>query len=130
MAKILASGRRFYRFKKTPYMPVEFSGAAYRLRAFSMVREVYSHNRIFTPGRRHSAATLDLLFEFTGLSGSIVGDLAPNPPTGPTADPGAVEQLDHRLAALSTIQCWRPIPRASPLNPSRKIDPFLVPAVA
>ena len=49
VAKILDQGRRFYRFKKTPYMPVEFSAAAYRL-GHSMVREVYSHNRIFTPG--------------------------------------------------------------------------------
>ena len=32
VAKILEQGRRFYRFKKTPYMPVEFSAAAYRTR--------------------------------------------------------------------------------------------------
>ncbi len=51
VAKILEQGRRFYRFKKIPYMPVEFSAAAYRL-GHSMVREVYSHNRIFTPGGR------------------------------------------------------------------------------
>ena len=30
--------RRFYRFKKTPYMPVEFSAAAYRP-GHSTVRE-------------------------------------------------------------------------------------------
>ena len=45
VAKILEQGRRFYRFKKTPYMPVEFSAAAYRL-GHSMVREVYSHNHV------------------------------------------------------------------------------------
>ena len=28
-------------------------------------------------------ATLDLLFQFTGLSGGIIGDLAPNPPPAP-----------------------------------------------
>ena len=63
-------------------MPVEFSAAAYRL-GHSMVREAYSHNRIFTPGGV-APATLQLLFRFTGLSGGIVGDLAPNPPTAPT----------------------------------------------
>ena len=31
VAKILHDGRKFYRFKKVPYMPVEFSAAAYRL---------------------------------------------------------------------------------------------------
>ncbi len=65
-----------------------------------MVREVYSHNRIFTPAAA-SPATLNLLFKFTGLSGGIIGDLAPNPPTGRTPIAGAVEQLDHRLAPLS-----------------------------
>ena len=87
VAKILEQGRRFYRFKKTPYMPVEFSGAAYRL-GHSMVREAYSHNRIFTFGQAAiPPGTLQLLFQFTGLSGGIVGDLAPNPPTAPTPIP-------------------------------------------
>ena len=48
-----------------------------------MVRESYSHNRIFTAGGL-APATLQLLFRFTGLSGGIVGDLAPNPSTAPT----------------------------------------------
>jgi hypothetical protein len=74
VAKILDHGREFYRFKRTPFMPVEFSAAAYRL-GHSMVREVYSHNRIFTQGGL-APATLALLFRFTGLSGGIVGDLA------------------------------------------------------
>ena len=34
------TGRKFYRFKKIPYMPVEFSAAAYRL-GHSMVRQRY-----------------------------------------------------------------------------------------
>ena len=54
-------------------MPVEFSVAAYRL-GHSMVREVYGHNRVFTPGGG-IPATLGLLFEFSGLSGGIVGNL-------------------------------------------------------
>lgn len=125
VAKILEQGRRFYRFKKTPFMPVEFSAAAYRL-GHSMVREVYSHNRIFTPGGT-APASLQLLFSFTGLSGGIIGDLAPNPPTAPTP-----------VSALPSnwIIDWRRFhevlgsnPAGVPLNPSRKLDPFVVPAL-
>ena len=115
VAKILDQGRRFYRFKKTPYMPVEFSAAAYRF-GHSMVRQIYSHNRMFTPGGV-VPASLDLLFRFTGLSGGIIGDLAPDPRTAATADSGAFQQLDHRLASLPrgtggqspqcTAQCCR-----------------------
>ena len=93
VARILHDGRKFYRFKKTPYMPVEFSAAAYRL-GHSMVRQTYSHNRVF------QKTGFDLLFGFSGLSGEIIGDLAPNPPTGAPAGSGAAEQLDHRLAPL------------------------------
>ena len=126
VARILHEGRRFYRFRKFPYIPVEFSGAAYRL-GHSMVREAYSHNRIFTPGGV-TPATLSLLFEFTGLSGGIVGDLAPNPPTSPTP-----------ISVLSSnwIIDWRRMydfspsvnPADVPLNSSRKLDPFIVPAL-
>ena len=125
VAKILEQGRRFYRFKKTPYIPVEFSAAAYRL-GHSMVREVYSHNRIFTPGGV-TPARLGLLFEFTGLSGGIVGDLAPDPPTAPTPIP---------VLSSNWIIDWRrfyevvvPNPNGVPLNASRKVDPFVVPAL-
>jgi hypothetical protein len=125
VAKILDHGRRFYRFKRTPYMPVEFSAAAYRL-GHSMVREVYSHNRIFTPGGV-TPATLPLLFRFTGLSGGIVGDLAPVPPTAPTPIP---------VLSSNWIIDWRrfhevasPNPDGVPLNAARKIDPFVIPAL-
>jgi heme peroxidase len=119
VAKILDQGRRFYRFKKFPYMPVEFSAAAYRF-GHSMVRERYSHNRIFSP------ATLKQLFDFTGLSGGIVGDLAPNPPTAPIPTP---------VLPSNWIIDWRrwydlsppANPAGVPVNLSRKIDPFLVP---
>ena len=124
VAKILEQGRRFYRFKKTPYMPVEFSAAAYRL-GHSMVREVYGHNRIFTPGPGGIPATLDLLFKFTGLSGGIIGDLAPNPLTPPLPLP---------VLSSNWIIDWRrfhEVLAANPadvrLNPSRKLDPFVVP---
>jgi hypothetical protein len=125
VARILEEGRRFYRFKTTPFMPVEFSAAAYRL-GHSMVRETYSHNRIFTAGGL-APATLQLLFRFTGLSGGIVGDLAPNPPTAPT--PISVLPSNwiidwRRFHEVADIN-----PANVPLNPSRKIDPFVVPTL-
>ena len=98
-------------------MPVEFSAAAYRL-GHSMVRQRYSHNRVF------QAADFSLLFGFTGLSGQILGDLAPNPPTGP---------LPVATLPSNWIIDWRrfyefktpPAPDFR-FNPARKIDPFLV----
>ena len=100
VAKILEQGRRFYRFKKTPYMPVEFSGAAYRL-GHSMVREAYSHNRIFTfgqapipPGDTPASVPVHRAF------GRHRGRSRAQPADGADSDPGAAEQLDHRLAPL------------------------------
>lgn len=123
--RVTERGRHFYRFKKTPFMPVEFSAAAYRF-GHSMVREVYSHNRIFTPGGL-APATLQLLFRFTGLSGGIVGELAPDPPTAPTP---------VRVLPSNWIVDWRrfhevalPNPPDVPLNLSRRLDPFVVPAL-
>ena len=88
-----------------------------------MVREVYSHNRVFTPPS--IPATLGLLFAFSGLSGGIVGDLAPDPLTGPTP---------IRLLPSNWIIDWRrfydfqkPLPSDVLFNSSRKIDPFIVP---
>lgn len=125
VARILHEGRKFYRFKTIPYMPVEFSAAAYRL-GHSMVREVYSHNRVFRPGGV-APATLDLLFKFSGKSGLIIGDLAPNPPTGP---------LPVRVLPSDWIIDWRRFydfrTPAQPLfefNPSRRLDPLIVPAL-
>jgi hypothetical protein len=89
-----------------------------------MVRETYTYNRVFTPGGV-APATLQLLFRFTGLSGGIVGDLAPNPPTGPTP----VKTLPSNW-----IIDWRRFHELLPANPAgvgfnhtRKIDPFVVP---
>jgi Animal haem peroxidase len=118
VARILEQGRRFYRFKKTPFMPVEFSAAAYRL-GHSMVREGYSHNHIFNP------ASLALLFRFTGLSGGIVGDLAPSPPTQPT--PVSVLPSNWIIDWRRFHEVLETNPPDVPLNSSRKIDPFVVP---
>jgi hypothetical protein len=88
---------------------------------------VYSHNHVFTPnGTPPIPASLQLLFDFSGLSGGIVGPaLAPNPLQGPTP-----------VASLPSnwIIDWRrfydfrtpPAPKFL-FNDSRKIDPFLVP---
>jgi hypothetical protein len=51
-----------------PTMPIEFSIAAFRL-GHSMIRGAYNWNKNFDAG----AGTLDLLFEFSGLSGSLGG---------------------------------------------------------
>jgi hypothetical protein len=51
-----------------PTMPIEFSVAAFRL-GHSMVRQAYDWNAVFGSGE----GTLDLLFEFSGLSGTLGG---------------------------------------------------------
>ena len=112
--KILHEGRKFYRFKKFPYMPVEFSGAAYRL-GHSQVRQRYNHNRIF------SDIGFDLLFGFTGLSGQIIGDLAPEPPTGP---------LPISRLPSNWIIDWRQFHEVDGTvlpQSTRKLDAFLAP---
>jgi hypothetical protein len=69
VAKIRHDGRKFYRFKSRPYMPMEFSVAAYRL-GHSMVREVYSHNRAFRPMPRAFARQA---FAYCSLSRAFQG---------------------------------------------------------
>jgi Animal haem peroxidase len=54
-----------------PTMPIEFSVAAFRL-GHSMVRPAYSWNKIFDDG----TGSLDLLFLFSGTSGTLVGEKA------------------------------------------------------
>lgn len=127
--EIKNQGRRFYRFKRRPYMPVEFAAAAYRL-GHSMVRENYSHNRIFRPGGT-ADATLGLLFFFTGKSGAIIGELAATasagdfPPLGPQAALPSNWVIDwRRFYDLTT-----PAGGDFALNATRRLDPFLVPAL-
>lgn len=128
--KIRQEGRKFYRFKTKPYMPVEFAAAAYRL-GHSMVRENYAHNRVFgpTPGAV-APGSLALLFHFSGKSGRILGDLAGVVPPKPQSPPN-VEKLPS-----DWIIDWRrffdfktpPAPNFL-FNPSRRLDPFVVPAL-
>ncbi|WP_342087718.1 peroxidase family protein [Dyadobacter sp. OTU695] len=66
---VLVNGRRFYNVNNgQPFIPVEFSVAAYRF-GHSMVREAYNYNRVFGFGPGSvTPATLGLLFQFSGLS--------------------------------------------------------------
>lgn len=134
--RIRQAGRQFYRFRTRPYMPVEFAAAAYRL-GHSMVREAYSHNRVFRGGNDPEViapGTLGLLFHFTGKSGGIVGDLVDDPNVGafPPPLPGP-----QRTLPSNWVADWRRLfdlgtPAGTPgfrLNPARRLDPFLVPAL-
>ncbi|MBD2338860.1 peroxidase [Calothrix sp. FACHB-156] len=107
---VLKKGRRFFVFRDQPFIPVEFSVAAYRL-GHSMIRAVYDYNRVFTPRPGGvTPATLELLFLFTAKSGQF-GDFADIP------------------IPSDWIIDWRrffEIDPAVPFNPSRKLDPFLV----
>jgi hypothetical protein len=128
VARILHEGRKFYRFQKVPYMPVEFSAAAYRL-GHSMVREAYSHNRVFTPGGL-APASLKLEFFFSGLSGRILGDLAATTPNIAGMPPNAETLPSDWIIDWSRFYQFDPPVLPTPLflfNHTRKIDPFLIP---
>lgn len=125
--RIKHEGRRFYRFRSRPYMPAEFAAAAYRL-GHSMVRENYSHNAVFRPGGL-ADGTLELMFNFTGKSGLIVGDLAPKPPPPSPLGP-------HRTLPSNWVIDWRrffdletPLEDNFTLNHARRLDPLIVPAL-
>ncbi|MGI2908207.1 peroxidase family protein [Tolypothrix sp. VBCCA 56010] len=108
---VLTKGRRFYKFKEEPFIPVEFSVAAYRL-GHSMVRAVYDYNRVFSnpPVPPRPAGTLELLFLFTAKSGKF-GDFANIPiPSDWIIDWRRFFQIDPNVQ----------------VGFSRKLDPFLV----
>ncbi|WP_179136716.1 peroxidase family protein [Candidatus Entotheonella palauensis] len=104
--EVLQGGRKFFIYDREPFIPVEFSGAAYRL-GHSMVRATNDYNRVFTPKSGGvTPATLELLFLFSGGSGSVV----PIP--------------------SDWIIDWRRFHEVdAPITPgkSRKLDPFVVP---
>ena len=112
---IRTNGRRFYKFDRDPFdgepfMPLEFSAAAYRL-GHSMIREQYNFNSVFSdplqvPGA-FFPATLQFLFQFSG-KGGLGG--SPTLPTNwvidwrrffPVDDPGLLNftrRIDTTLA--------------------------------
>jgi hypothetical protein len=125
--KIKQEGREFYRFNTTPYMPAEFAAGAYRL-GHSMVRETYSHNRLFRPGDGPSSkianGTLALLFRFTGKSGFIMGELAKSGLSIPTLPSNWV--IDWRRF----FELDLPTDDAGfSFNHSRRLDPSITPAL-
>jgi hypothetical protein len=119
--------RDFYRFEKfsafgQPYMPVEFSVAAYRL-GHSMVRQDYSHNRVFRPKNDpFPSATFDLLFLFTAKSGQIGVVPGPTPANQPTLPGDWI--IDWRRFLEFKMEN-----AADQLSPTltRNIDPYLAP---
>lgn len=114
--QVLQQGPRFYRPAKDPFIPLEFSVAAYRL-GHSMVRSAYDYNRVFTledisTDSKLATATLQLLFEFTAKSGT--------PGNGPDLNP---------TLPSNWIIDWRRFFEIDPnvkVGFSRKLDPFLV----
>jgi hypothetical protein len=128
--KIKQQGRRFYRFRSRPYMPAEFAAAAYRL-GHSMVRERYSHNRVFREGGV-APGTLGLLFNFTAKSGQIVGELVDQGAVAQPTGPGPLRDLPSNW-----VIDWRRFfdlgtPLNTPdftLNPTRRLDSKIVPAL-
>jgi hypothetical protein len=74
LADVLTNGRRFYDFDQAPFngmpfMPVEFSVAAYRM-GHSMVRNSYNFNRVFSNDRcALRPGSLFRMFAFTGPGG-------------------------------------------------------------
>jgi len=105
--RIRHEGRKYYRFKTTPYMPVEFSAAVYRL-GHSMVRESYRHNKHFDP------TGFGLLFLFTGKSGDIAGDL------------GGFPTLPSNWV-INWHNFHETKKNSKPVNASRKLDPLIAP---
>ena len=75
--RVLLGGNRHYQPEGEPFMPLEFSVAAFRF-GHSMIRAGYDHNRNFGRGASPTRpfATLDDLFQFTGNH---------NPPLGGSA---------------------------------------------
>jgi hypothetical protein len=74
---VLQNGRKFFipgdiKEKSHPCMPVEFSVAAYRL-GHSMIRNAYEWNRVFRTGGDGGEGTLELVFEFSAVSGDFFG---------------------------------------------------------
>ncbi len=108
---VLEHGSSVFRDAVDPFMPVEFSVAAYRL-GHSMVRGIYDFNRVFRPGGVFPA-TLELLFTFSGRS-SVRGSSEPSDDPVPIPSDWIID--------------WRRFFEIDPtVTPglSRKLNPFL-----
>jgi len=113
---VFTSGRKAFEVGATPTdvptMPIEFSVAAFRL-GHSMVRAAYNWNKVFDDG----FGTLDLLFEFSGLSGTLAG--GPRLPSNWIADFRRL--YDFGEAGRADLE----VPEAK-FNRAMRIDTFLV----
>lgn len=119
----------------TPTMPIEFSVAAYRI-GHSMVRGAYQWNRVFRAGGPGPTASLDLLFNFSGTSGTL--SPLPPPPPAPQPDPDDPELGDFERLPTNWIADFRRLfdfgeagrddlkVEAAEFNVTKRIDTLLV----
>ena len=111
---VLANGRTFFELPDgEPFMPIEFSVAAYRF-GHSMIRDRYDWNRTFNDDGPPALAdaTLQLLFGFTGGGGFP----APGPP--------------HVALPSNWVIDWRrffDFGRAELVNRTRRLDTAISP---
>ena len=121
--EVLYKGRHFYRYQKYPFIPIEFSVAAYRL-GHSMVRAVYDYNRVFTlhnisTDSKLTEATLELLFAFTQKSDSA-------PDQGPGLRPTLPSNWIIDWRRFFELEGTKP----GSVGLSRKLDPYLAEPLA
>ncbi|MCC7367033.1 MAG: peroxidase [Chloroflexi bacterium] len=115
----LTSETTIYDDATYPFIPVEFSMAAYRF-GHSMVREAYDFNRVFGFGPDAvTPATLSLLFRFSGRSGSRSGD-----GTDPVPIPSDWIIDWRRFFDFGRLLDGAPRPTLS-----RRLDPLLAPTL-
>lgn len=111
------NGRMFFCFIDEPFIPIEFSAAAYRL-GHSMIRDAYDWNRVFhgqTGLPSLANGTLQFLFTFSGNGGLGGGAQVPS---NWAIDWRQFFNLDRTDSILPSI------------NFSRKLDTKLVPTLA
>ena len=114
---------------EVPFMPLEFSVAAYRL-GHSMVRPTYEWNLNFSTGGAllPAAAPFSLLFQFSGLSGTLA-------PPGAAASKELPSNWIADFRRLYDLSGYKPnhLKGASKVkapNFAKKIDPYLAPDLA